>query len=173
MKRQVSAQLKPQILEEARQPNTAIAEVCRRHQISAAQFYTWHKAVQQAALQALVPKPRGRDSSQQREERLQVKIQRLRATISEITAENLELKKGWRMAEKNPFYLRGEATRVADGRSHSPEELLDDAPHSAASGAIRLGILWRRRACGRTWPSSDRGRSPKGSLAHGGGEGHL
>lgn len=35
MERKISAQQNLQILEEARQPNTTIAEVCRRHQISA------------------------------------------------------------------------------------------------------------------------------------------
>lgn len=44
MKRKISAQEKLRILEEVRQPNTTIAEVCRRHQISPAQFYAWAKA---------------------------------------------------------------------------------------------------------------------------------
>src|SRR3972149_1843078 len=91
MKRQIGARLKLRILEEARQPNTTIAEVCRGHQISAAQFYAWQKAAREAALQALMPKSRVRDRSQRREERLREKIQRWQATFSEITAENLEL----------------------------------------------------------------------------------
>jgi len=93
MKRKISAQQKLQILEEARQPNTTIAEVCRRHQISPAQFYAWEKAARQGALQALTPRKPGQDRSQQREQWLREKIQRLQATISEITAENLDLKK--------------------------------------------------------------------------------
>ncbi len=41
---------------------------------------------------ALMPKKLGQDLSQQREQRLRDKVQRLQATISEIAAENLDLK---------------------------------------------------------------------------------
>lgn len=122
MKRTISAQQKLQILEEARQPNTTGAEVCRRHQISPAQFYGWQQAAQQGAREALMPPKPGRDRSQQREDRLREKMQRLQATISEITAENLDLKKLLANSGADAIHGRGEATSAGNywDSFHSP-----------------------------------------------------
>jgi transposase-like protein len=91
-KRRFSAEEKLQILEEGRAPGASIAEVCRRHQISTTLFYLWEKQAKQAALEIL----RGNGNGRKRDhkaERLQEKIQKLNAVISEITEENLTLKK--------------------------------------------------------------------------------
>lgn len=68
-----------------------IAETCRRHGISTVQFYTWKKKVEKASIEGLK-----RDNSRKKkkeEERLQMENERLRKVITEITLENLELKK--------------------------------------------------------------------------------
>ena len=86
---------KVQILEEAKQPGVTIAAVCRKHAIAPTQFYRWRAVADQAAVTALKSEGRGRLGKNGEEDkgRLQAEIQRLRAVISEITAENLELKK--------------------------------------------------------------------------------
>lgn len=86
---------KVQILEEAKQPGVTIAAVCRKHAIAPTQFYRWRAVADQAAVTALKSEGRGRLGKNGEEDkgRLEAEIQRLRAVISEITAENLELKK--------------------------------------------------------------------------------
>jgi len=91
-KRRFSAEEKYQILEEARAPGASIAEVCRRHQISTTLYYYWEKQARKASLEALKGKGNGRKRNN-KEEQLKTKIQRLRSVISEITEENLTLKK--------------------------------------------------------------------------------
>ncbi len=82
-----------QILEEASVGGAAIAEVCRRHGISTAQFYEWRRRAREGALQGLAPRP-SRRAGPTAEELHEMELRRLRAVIAEITAENLELKKG-------------------------------------------------------------------------------
>jgi len=41
--RQFTVEQKLKILEEARQPETTVAEVCRRHGIDGTTFYRWEK----------------------------------------------------------------------------------------------------------------------------------
>ena len=84
---------KLQILEEARQTGQTISEVCRRHQITPGQFYTWEKQARQGALAALRNGPRGPQKTDPTPQ-LQAEIERLRDVIAEISAENLALKRG-------------------------------------------------------------------------------
>jgi transposase-like protein len=91
-KRKFSAEEKYRILEEAHAPGASIAEVCRRHQISTTLYYYWDKQARKAVLEAL----RGQGNGNKRDtqiENLQDRLQRMRAVISEITEENLVLKK--------------------------------------------------------------------------------
>jgi transposase-like protein len=92
-RRQWTAEAKLQIIEEARQTAQSVSEVCRRHGIAPGQFYAWEKKTRQGALKALREGRRGRKSSS-REVQLETEITRLRAVVSELSAENLELKKG-------------------------------------------------------------------------------
>ena len=92
-RRHFTPQQKLAILEEARQTGATISEVCRRHQIAPGQFYTWEKQAKQAALTALQNSPRGRKKPDPAEQ-IQQEIQRLQAAVSELTIENLQLKKG-------------------------------------------------------------------------------
>jgi transposase-like protein len=82
-----------QALKEGRQAGQAISEVCRHHQIAPGQFYAWEKQARQGALQALRNAPRGRKPADQTAP-LQAEIARLRTVIAELSAENLQLKKG-------------------------------------------------------------------------------
>jgi transposase-like protein len=70
-----------------------VSEVCRRHGISAGQFYDWEAHAKRGALEGLRQgnrKPKGQDQGVQQ----QHEIERLREVIAEISAENLALKKG-------------------------------------------------------------------------------
>lgn len=82
------------IIEEARQTPATISEVCRHHGLATGQFYAWEKQARQGALQRL------RDGNRKKSDptaHLQTEIERLRAVIAELSAENLELKRGpWR-----------------------------------------------------------------------------
>ena len=90
--RTYTAQEKYQILEEARQPGASIAEICRRHQMAASLYYKWEKAAKQAVMEALNGQKR-RKKGVTEEQELKEKITQLRMVISEITEENLTLKK--------------------------------------------------------------------------------
>lgn len=92
-RRHWTAEAKLQIIEEARQTPQTVSEVCRRHGVAPGQFYAWEKEARQGALKALREGRRGRKSSS-REVELETEITRLRAVVSELSAENLELKKG-------------------------------------------------------------------------------
>ena len=87
------AEEKLRILEEARQTGQTVSEVCRRHQLSAAQFYLWERQAREGALTALRPQRPGRKGSDPTE-RLAAEVQRLRDALTEVTLENLSLKRG-------------------------------------------------------------------------------
>jgi transposase-like protein len=97
VRRHFSADTKLQILKEGRQTNLSISQVCEQYQISPTLFYQWERQADQAALQALNGQTRGRRKVRPAEEQLQAEVQRLQAVIAELSAENLQLKKGrWR-----------------------------------------------------------------------------
>jgi transposase-like protein len=92
-RRQWRAEQKLQILEEARQSDATVSEVCRRHGIGSGQFYKWERLAREGALDGLRAQKRGRKESAT-VTLLEDEVQRLRAVIAELSAENLELKKG-------------------------------------------------------------------------------
>ena len=59
-RRHWSAEEKIRILEEARQTEHTVSEVCRRHGVATAHFYLWEKRARQGAMGALHNKRRGR-----------------------------------------------------------------------------------------------------------------
>jgi transposase-like protein len=93
-RRQFTAALKYQILREARQTGTPVSQVCAKHQISPTLFYQWERAAERGALSALHNQPRGRKPLRPSEEALLAEINRLREVVAELSAENLQLKKG-------------------------------------------------------------------------------
>lgn len=66
-----------------------LSEFCRQQGISATQFYTWKKRLLGSAAAIFDDKKKAAQ-----EEKAEAEIQRLKNVIAEITAENLELKKG-------------------------------------------------------------------------------
>ncbi len=92
-RRRWTAEEKLNIIEEARQTSQTISEVCRRHGIAPGQFYVWEKQARSGALEALRARQAGRKRDN-REAELETEVTRLRAVVAELSAENLELKKG-------------------------------------------------------------------------------
>ena len=84
--RRFTAEQKLEILREADQPGVTVSEVCRRHGLSPSVFYRWRAVPLKRDAQRA---PRKDDP----EARHKAEIERMRAVIAEITAENLELKK--------------------------------------------------------------------------------
>lgn len=92
--RQFSVEDKLRILEEAREPNTTVAEVLRRHQLDATTFYRWERQAKAGIRAALEGRPR-EDKAQDRElERLRREVEKKSRIIAEVVEENLELKRG-------------------------------------------------------------------------------
>jgi transposase len=73
------------------QPNVEVSELCRREGINPTQYYGWKKQLHSSASKIF-------DESQSkpsvREDRQAEELRRLKDVVAEITAENLELKKG-------------------------------------------------------------------------------
>src|SRR5262245_45922709 len=73
------------------QPGIEVSELCRREGIHPTQHYGWKKQLLSSAGKVF-DAHEGRPSA--REERLGTENRRLKDVVAEITAENLELKKG-------------------------------------------------------------------------------
>lgn len=95
LRRQRTAEEKVKILEEARQPQTTVAEVLRRHQLDAPTFYRWERDAKAAILVALGEQRRPRADAKDLEiERLKRDVDKKSRIIAEVVEENLGLKKG-------------------------------------------------------------------------------
>lgn len=73
------------------QKEVDVAELCRREGINATQYYGWKKQLLSSAAKVFED---GRKKQPGAEARQEAKIRRMEYVIAEITAENLELKKG-------------------------------------------------------------------------------
>jgi transposase len=73
------------------QPGVEVSELCRREGINPTQYYGWKKQLLSLATKVF-DAPEGKAGVA--EERKEAELQRLKNVIAEITAENLELKKG-------------------------------------------------------------------------------
>jgi len=87
--RRFSTEEKYKILQEGESGSMSINEVCRRHGVTTAAYYTWRKQAQSAMKDGLANKRK----KNEREQHLEAEIKRLKNTIVEITQENVELKK--------------------------------------------------------------------------------
>lgn len=93
--RRFTVEEKMRILEEARQPNTTVAEVLRRHQVDPSTFYRWEKQAKEGMREALQGRRSRNGKTAEREiERLKAELDKKRGIIAEVVEENLELKKG-------------------------------------------------------------------------------
>jgi transposase len=69
-----------------------VSELCRREGINPTQYYSWRKQLVSSAAKVFAD---GRESkSSSREQRLEAENARLKSVVVEITAENIDLKKG-------------------------------------------------------------------------------
>ena len=91
--RRFTAEQKMEILREAEQPGVTVSEVCRRHALSPSVFYRWRAVAQSGSAVALKRDAQRTPRKDELEARQKAEIERLRAVVAEITAENLELKK--------------------------------------------------------------------------------
>jgi transposase len=73
------------------EPNVEVSDLCRREGLNPVQFYAWKKQLLGSAARVFEDR-RGRPNA--REQRRAAEVQRLKDVIAEITAENLDLKKG-------------------------------------------------------------------------------
>jgi transposase len=94
-KRQFTPDEKLQILEEARQPNTTVAEVLRRHQVDPTTFYRWEQQAKDAIRDAMSRDRRRTeaDAKDREIERLRAELAKKSRIIAEVIEENLDLKK--------------------------------------------------------------------------------
>jgi transposase len=69
-----------------------VSELCRREGINPTQYYGWKKQLQGGAAKLFANGQSAKPSA--REQRLEAELRRAKDVIAEITAENLELKKG-------------------------------------------------------------------------------
>jgi transposase-like protein len=91
-RRRRTASEKVKILEEARAPNTTVAEVLRRHQLDAATYYRGERDAKAAVLEALGDHPRIAPAKEI--ERLRAELAKKSRIIAEVVEENLGLKGG-------------------------------------------------------------------------------
>jgi transposase-like protein len=89
--RKWSAPDKPRIVLTAMQPGVEVSEVCRREGLNPVLYYKWKK--QRLGSASPIFEDKTAKPSRQ-EERREAELHRLKHVIAEITAENLELKKG-------------------------------------------------------------------------------
>jgi transposase len=90
-RRKWTAEEKLRIVLAGIQPGVEVSDLCRQEGINPTMYYYWKKKLLGSAKQVFDEKA-GRPSAQ--EERKDAELQRLKDVIAEITAENLELKKG-------------------------------------------------------------------------------
>ena len=86
-----SAAEKLRIVLAGMQPGVEVSDLCRREGLNPVQFYSWKKQLLGSAA-LIFQDRRGRPTAQH--ERLEADNTRFKNVIAEITAENLELKKG-------------------------------------------------------------------------------
>lgn len=91
--RRFTAEQKLEILREAEQPGVTVSAVCRRHGLAPSVLYRWRAVAQSGSAVALKRDAQRKPRQDDAETRYKAEIERLRAVVAEITAENLELKK--------------------------------------------------------------------------------
>jgi transposase len=104
--RRFTADQKIEILREAEQPGVTVSEVCRRHGLSPSVLYRWRAVAQGGSAVALKRDAQRAPRKDDAETRHKAEMDRMRAVIAEITAENLD-------------EVRDERTRrIAAARAH-------------------------------------------------------
>ena len=73
------------------QPNVEVSELCRREGINPTQYYGWKKQLLSSTTKVFDAAESKRSAAEEKQE---TELRRMKDVIAEITAENLELKKG-------------------------------------------------------------------------------
>ena len=90
-RRRRSAEEKLRIVLAGMEGGIEVSELCRREGINPTQYYGWKKQLLSSASKVFV---NGSEKPSVKEERLETEWRRAKDVIAEITAENLDLKKG-------------------------------------------------------------------------------
>jgi transposase len=90
-RRKWSAADKLRIVLAGMQPGVEVSDLCRREGLNPVQYYAWKKQLLGSASRIFEGRS-PKENAQQ--ERLEAENTRFKSVIAEITAENLELKKG-------------------------------------------------------------------------------
>jgi transposase len=90
-RRKWSAEQKLRIVLAGMQPGVEVSDLCRQEGINPTMYYYWKNKLLSSAKRVFDEKE-GRPSAQ--EEKRTAELARMKNVIAEITAENLELKKG-------------------------------------------------------------------------------
>jgi transposase len=132
--RQFSLEEKLRILEEARQPNTTVAEVLRRHGVDATTFYRWERQAKEAVREALATgKRRDADAKDREIEQLRAELMKKSRIIAEVIEENLEMKKNSEARVEYAVQRCGEGTGAGLGRADGRADRLDGASSAQAA----------------------------------------
>jgi transposase len=84
------------IVAEGRKEGALVSEVCRRHAIAPTLFYEWERKAKEGSRSSLRTPARKPKKPVPSVEELQAEILRLKGIVTEIAAENVEMKKrGW------------------------------------------------------------------------------
>jgi len=90
-RRRWSAEEKLRIVLAGMEGGVEVSELCRREGINPTQYYGWKKQLVSSASRVFI---NGMEKPSAKEERLTTELRRAKDVIAEITAENLDLKKG-------------------------------------------------------------------------------
>jgi transposase len=90
-RRKWSAEEKLRIVLAGMQPGVEVSDLCRQEGINPTMYYYWRNKLLSSAKRVFDEKE-GRPSAQ--EEKKVAELARMKSVVAEITAENLELKKG-------------------------------------------------------------------------------
>jgi transposase len=90
-RRKWSAAEKLRIVLAGIQPGVEVSELCRREGINPTQYYGWKRQLLTSAVRIFDVQEGKRSAA---EERKEAELRRMKDVVAEITAENLELKKG-------------------------------------------------------------------------------
>jgi transposase len=132
--RRFTAEQKIEILREADQPGVTVSEVCRRHGLPPSVLYRWRAVAQGGSTVALKLDAQRKTRKDDAETRHKAEIDRLRAVVAEITAENLELKKG--------FEVRGFIASLSTAQSRSDPHRETNKTALRMAGAPHAGGSW-------------------------------
>ncbi len=92
MRRTWTASEKLRIVLSGLDGSVEVSEICRREGINPTQYYGWKKQLMSSAAKVFADGRESKPSAQQ--QRMETELRRAKDVIAEITAENLDLKKG-------------------------------------------------------------------------------